>query len=245
MTDLITLAEAQAEARSRVAEAMQMVEIARDFTVTSDDEAIVAAEQLSAIVKFVKAQEARRLELTRPYDATKADITKAFNEPTSKASEAEKLLRAALLTYQQEQQRIAAERQRQEQERIERERREAEAEAEKQRQRAAELKTDTARERAQEKAEEAEAKAEELAVTSAVVEAPKKLAGFSVRDNWTFDVAPNGLEDLVAAIAGGRKDLLQYLALDLAQIGRVVKAMKANTQIPGIKAVNRPTSTVR
>ena len=245
MTDLITLAEAQAEARSRVAEAMQMVEIARDFTVTSDDEATVAAEQLSAIVKFVKAQETRRLELTRPYDATKADITKAFNEPTSKASEAEKLLRTALLTYQQEQQRIAAERRRQEQERIERERVAAEAEAEKQRQRAAELKTDAARERAQEKAEEAEAKAEELAVTSAVVEAPKKLAGFSVRDNWTFDVSPNGLEDLVAAIAGGRKDLLQYLALDLAQIGRVVKAMKANTQIPGIKAVNRPTSAVR
>lgn len=245
MTDLITLADAQAEARSRVAEAMQMVEIARDFAVTNDDEAEVAAEQLRGITKFVKSQNERRLELTRPYDAAKADITAAFNEPTSKAAEAEKLLRAALMTYQKEQQRIADERRRQEQERIERERREAEAEAEKQRQRAAELKTDTARERAQERAEEAEARAEELAITSAPVTAPKKLAGFSVRDNWTFDVQQNGLEDLVAAIVDGRKDLLQYIQFDLAQVGRVVKAMKANTNIPGIKAVNRPTSAVR
>lgn len=109
-------------------------------------------------------------------------------------------------------------------------------------------------ERAAATLENANAKANEaiVAVQAAlpVVAAPEKVGGFSLRDNWKLELLPGqderaALPLIVAAIAGGRVELLALLTLNMSAGDKLAKALKQATNVPGMHAVNRQTSMSR
>lgn len=110
-------------------------------------------------------------------------------------------------------------------------------------------------EEAQAKIEAGEAKAQQTTMAAAaipmeVVAGPAKLAGFGSRENWGAELAPGKTEDEVkvaicSAIAGGRTDLFALIALDMKAAGKLAKALKANFNVPGLNAVNRPVAASR
>lgn len=103
--------------------------------------------------------------------------------------------------------------------------------------------------------ENAEAHAQEVVLTAAasaevVVPAAQKLAGFSTRDNWVAELAPNITNEgailaIVREIAAGRNDLLPMLQLDMSAAGRLAKALRGSFKVPGLVAVNRPVAASR
>lgn len=103
--------------------------------------------------------------------------------------------------------------------------------------------------------ENAEAKAGELVLAAEsaaapVVEAPRKVAGFSVRENWKFELAPDKSEAaaliaVVQAAAGARPDLLSLLKIDYSAGDKLAKAQKKMMSVPCFVAMNRPVSSSR
>ena len=60
------------------------------------------------------------------------------------------------------------------------------------------------------------------------IPAPAKAEGVSLRENWTFEIVD---ESLIPR---------EYLIPDEVKIRKVVVALKDKTNIPGVKAINRP-----
>ena len=61
----------------------------------------------------------------------------------------------------------------------------------------------------------------------------QRVAGVGLRDNWKFEVTdPN-------------KVPREYLIIDEKKIGAVVRAMKLQANIPGVRVYNEPTTTMR
>lgn len=84
-------------------------------------------------------------------------------------------------------------------------------------------------------------------VAKAVVAAVPK--GFGTRDNWVAEIEPGKSEqDVICAIAAGlanRPELIGLLKFDASAANKMAKALKGNTNIPCVKAVNRPVATSR
>lgn len=239
---LIPLADATARAQAGIAEALTYVEIATDFKIESQADADIAAEQLVSLKKFLDAHDATRKELTDPYRLTGAAIKAEFDKATDKGGVAEKLLRSALTAWTVEQNRLAQI----EKDRLEKIRKQEEEEAAKklagELARADTLKTPAAQARAAERIEEAAARVEEASVRTVAVAAPAKTKGFGLRDNWQPEYG--NLQDLIVAAAANPK-LAINLTWNTAQITATVKALKSNTDIPGVTAKNNQTSAVR
>lgn len=225
-------------------EALTFVEIATDFNITTQADADVAGEQLRGIVKLRKAAEDERKNFTRPYDDLKSRIMAEYKPSSDKLGQAESMLREELTRWVRDQERIAEEARRAEQERIDAERKAAEAAAAKEAAKLESLKTPAARARAEERLEEALRRHDEAAVTAPTVAAPRKTTGFGLRDNWVPQYEADALDKILAAVAA-RPELKAYLVLDTAAIARSVKVTKANTNIPGVKAVNEKLSVAR
>ena len=73
------------------------------------------------------------------------------------------------------------------------------------------------------------AKAEAALAPAPVVPEAPKTEGLAMRDNWCFEV--------VDPMAVPRK----YLTIDMVTIGKVVRVLKDQASIPGIRAFNHPT----
>jgi hypothetical protein len=103
--------------------------------------------------------------------------------------------------------------------------------------------------------ENGEAKAQELQLAASAapvtqVQEQPKLAGFSTRENWVAELALGMTEEeakyaIACAIAGGRRDLLPLLDLDMPAANRLAKAQRKNMNAPGLVAVNRPIAASR
>lgn len=232
-----------------VAEAISYLEIAHNFKIENQADADVAAEQLRGLAKFTKLYDATRLELKRPYMDLQKDIDAQFSDAMNKAKEAESLLRHEVGCWMRKQEEIAAEARRKAQADDERRRREAQEKLDQETARAANLKTEEAQQRAQERIQQAQHNADIANVSTTVVQAPPKMAGVGMRDNWqpVYDV--DVLAKIVMAAAGVDKLVdpgkLRHLQLDESQIKQEVKATKENCTIPGVRAVNQKTTTVR
>jgi ATPase subunit of ABC transporter with duplicated ATPase domains len=88
----------------------------------------------------------------------------------------------------------------------------------------------------------------EAAATMTVVAAPAVAKGFGQRANWKAECVADEaatIKALVGAIAAGRTDLLAILAIDTKAADRMAAALKLHFNVPGMKAVNRPSSVVR
>lgn len=176
---------------------------------------------------------------------------KAEAEERARRQEAERIAAA---------ERARAEEKAREQERIAREAEEARAQAEREgnarAQAAAAAAAASARARADAEREKGEAKANETVLTAAaaapttVIPSAAPPAGFTVRDNWKAELAPNMEESrtvkaIALAIAAGREELTPMLKLDMSSADKLAKALKTAFNVPGLVAVNRPVAASR
>lgn len=103
--------------------------MAQSFTITSAEEFELAAGELKAIKAKKDALTEKRMAITRPMDAAKAAVMDLFRGPIAALEKAENLFKGAMLTFQSEQERIAAEARRRAEEEAAAERRRLEEEA--------------------------------------------------------------------------------------------------------------------
>lgn len=92
-----------------------------NYKVTSPDEYVQGAEHLKDIKEQLKAVEDERFSQTRPLDETKKRIMAFFGKFTERLENAETKVKAGLIEYKDEQDRIAEEEARKERERAEKE----------------------------------------------------------------------------------------------------------------------------
>lgn len=259
-------------AAALVALADSNLEIAKDFEITTQKGADLAAEELAKIKAIAKRLEDWRLSITRPMDQAKDAVMDMFREPKEKLAEAERLLKQAINKFINEQRRIAAEAQakaeaaaRAERERLEREaaeqRRKAAEEAaaaEKARAHAAALEREgklAAAEAERRQAEALQAKSvesEEIAATkvdtAAVIVAPRisagpvKVAGTGSRKTWKARVTDK--QAFVAFIAT-RPDLLALVLFDDGAINKLAAALKGELKFPGVETYEDEILTSR
>lgn len=203
---------------------------ARAYQIDSQEMRDLAGEDLQQIKRRQKTIESQRLELTAPLNAVVKKINDMFRQPKDWLDEAERLLKGAILIYDQAQAAKAAEEQRLREEaaRIERERIAAEAEK--------------AREAG--RAEEANAMAQvaEMVIAPPVAVPVQKTAGISTRSNWTAEVVD--LMELVKAVAAGTQPL-SLLQADTTKLTQMAKALKGELNIPGVRAVENKIISAR
>ncbi len=205
-------------------------------------QALEAGEQhlKTALLAYTTEQERLAAEARRKAEE---EARKARQEAEAKA--AAERARAAELA-------AAAQRDAEE---AERRRREAEAAGNARAAAAAAAEAAKATQKAADVVENAEARAQEAILTAAAAPAPKvvetqKLAGFSARDNWGAEIAPNKTEadavlEIARAIAAGRTDLVPMLKVDMSNASRLAKALKSAFNVPGLISKNTPVVASR
>lgn len=222
MEQLKALAElATPNKDAMLADANAIHEVATQLVIDNDVMYEHAGLELSAINAKLAALEDRRLSITRPMDAAKKAVMSLFAPATERLEAAKKALTAGMLTYQRQKQEAAAEAQRRANEAAEKER--------------ARLAQRAERAEASGKADKAEALREQAMTTVAPVVAisQAKAKGVSTRANWQFEVTDPSLIPR------------EFLMVDEKKIGQVVKAMKGDTNIPGIRVWDAGTVVAR
>lgn len=251
------------------------------------------AEILRTVKTLFNTVETSRKKITQPLDEAKKQVMNLFRPLTDTLTNAEKILKRRMVTWKDEQERIAREEQRKadEKARIERERLEREARiAEEKAAAKARAKAEEARRKAEAKADEEraerasrqeEADAEEaerlaaeqteadkrhqaelarlaadaeekeraareenakaanlrerasMTVAAPVAPAAPKVGGISGRKVWQFEIIDPA------------KLPLEYTIPDVKRIRRVVNAMGADTNIPGVRVWSESTLAAR
>lgn len=218
--------------------------VAQAYKIDSPAMYSAAADDLKKIKAKAKELEEQRKALTQPLDAVKSGIMDLFRGATEYLDQAERTLKGAMLTYSQEQERIAAEKQRQ-----------AEAEAQAERDRLAAESAQKAQEAAEAAAkgdmaaaDAAQQEAAILQVQSVIAPAPvvssgaQKLSGISMRDNWKAEVT-----DKLALVKYVLENpqYIDWLEVDMKPLNQMAKALKTNLSVPGVKAINDRTVSAR
>lgn len=225
--------------------ATSMLEVAQAYTIDSAEMAEAAASDLAQVKGVLKTLEEERVKLKAPALETCRRIDEMFKKLKDRYEQVERVYRAAIVDWQtKERARLEVERKAAEAAaRAERERQDAEAEAARQ---AALAEAEALRaagqtEVAAEIEQQAEAEMEEIktaidemvAMSAAVPAAPAKLAGIGVRSNWDFEIIGPALIPR------------EYLVVDEKKIRAVVKALKSETNIPGVRVFETSSLAVR
>ena len=210
--------EAQAQAKA----AEQTLEIAKSYTIDSQEMMTLAADELQSIKAKLKSLDEQEKAITRPMnDALKA-ARDWFRAPKQFLSDAEAILKRAMLTYQGEQ---------------EKKRRAAEAAAQeiarKERERLAKQAAKAAEKGQTEKAEALETAA--ATVVTPIVPKYEKPAGISTRENWKAEITDK--MELIQAVAAGTLPH-EYLIVDMKILNAQAKALKTAFNIAGARAVS-------
>lgn len=278
----VTVAINAADAQ-QLRRATGVVALAESFVIDSQVMAEEATHELRNIAALKKSVVAMREGFVENAKKIIAHADATFKPTITECDRANDILRASLLTYTTEQQRVADEERRAaaERERAARQKADVEAAAERakadakakelQRQadaaEAARLAADAAgdakaaaaaaasaaklAEKATAAIENGEVKAANAQLIAAasvtVIEAPAKIEGFGSRENWIAEVTHevSAKEMIVAAIAAGRTDLLALLNIDMKSANKLAKALKGSFNVPGMRAINKPISTLR
>lgn len=190
----------------------------------------IAADDLRSIKTKISELEDRRKAITAPMDASKKSVMELFSKPTEVLKQAETAIKTAILTYQTEQQRIAAAAQRAA---------DAAAEAERLRMQAAAA---IAEDAGDVDTAVAIQSASQMMVANVPIAAPRKVAGISTTVRWSAEVT-----DKAAYIAHvlTNLDLIDTINIDLTALNRMAVALKGNLNYPGIKAVSTSSISAR
>lgn len=189
----------------------KLLELYQDYEVETQADYLAGANDLKAIKAMQKKIEEERKAITGPMDASKKAVMDFFRPFTAKLGSAEVVIKSRLLAWKEIEDRKVREAQRLENERAEKAAAKLRKEAE-----VAEAKGKTAR------SEILEERAEVVQAAPLAPAAPK-VEGISTRTVWRFEVThPNMVPD-------------KYLLIDEKKIGGVVRALKGDTDIPGVR----------
>lgn len=211
-------------------QAANSLETARAYQIDSQEMRDMAGDDLQQIKRLQKSIEGQRLELTAPLNAVVKRINDLFRPPKDWLDEAERMLKGAIIGYDQAQAEKAAEEQRQRDDAVRAERERLAAVAEK------------AREAGRVEEAQAMAQVAEMVIAPPVTVPVQKTAGISTRSNWTAEVVD--LMELVKAVAAGTQPL-SLLQADTTRLTQMAKALKAELNIPGVRAVENTIISAR
>ena len=207
------------------------LEIVESFEITAPDIALNAGESLKKIKALKKQLEKKRTAITVPINQALREVNALFKPAKDWLAQAERLMKAKLLKYQTEQERIARELQAK-----------ADEEARKERvklKKAADLAAMAGMaERAEDLREEAEVQEAPVVVSTA-----PKLEGIATRKTWKAEVTNKLL--FVQHVAEKRNDLLGLIKIDQSALNAQARSLKGGLDIPGIKAVIEETIVAR
>ena len=178
-------------------------------------------EGANNVLKTVKDKgrelDAKRKEITKPLDQAKRVVMDLFREPLEILTTAEKIIKRAMISYADEQDRLR----REEQRKLELK---AKAEEDRKRKDLEDRAKKWAAKGDKAKAEELQEQAEDVHV-DAPVAAPKieKTAGVSFRESWSAKVVD---EDKVPR---------EYLSVNIQALNKVAQATKGAIKIPGVE----------
>ena len=195
----------------------------------TDEVTIKTPEQYDEIVKrlrdlkrVMKDSETLRKELVAPHLEKQREINGYFsNNISSPAVKTEKVLKAAITAYDEEQERKAREEQAREEERARKARARLERRAETAEAAGKEEKADELRDQA------------DATVAPVVTPPSTKGSGISRRTKWVVDSID--VEELRAGALKNPGDYMRYLMPDAKRIADVIKALDGEVQIPGVK----------
>lgn len=209
------------QALELAASSEQILTLASSYTVTTAAQYEFAAGELKNIKASTKALEEMRKTATRPLDEAKAAIMDWFRPVGERYAQAEKMIKSAMLTYQQEEERkrAIAEAQAREEARKEQDRVNAEALA--------------AADRALASGNKETADAIIAAVPDVkpapVPVAVTKIKGISTRKVWKFRVVDKS------------KVPEEYKIVDETLLGKVARSSQGAISVPGVEFYSEDT----
>jgi hypothetical protein len=182
------------------------------FTVSTDEEYENGADHLKGIKDAQKTVEAERKKITDPLFQAKKNADAFFKQFTDKLALAESNIKAGLLEYakkkeaeQREAQRIANEK------------------AEKERKRLARLQENAEKRGDTEKADQFGDRAAATMPETVEQKTPPKVSGIATKEVWKYEITdPSLVPD-------------QYKVIDEKRIAGVVRSLKGDTEIPGVR----------
>lgn len=184
---------------------------ANALKVTNADEYNAAASFLQQIKANAAEVEKERVEWKKPLDSLSKKVQALFKPALDTYTTAEAIVKRKLIAYMDEQERI---------------RRAAQAKADEeariQQQKLADQAAKAAKAGKIEKAEALEQRAASV-VAPVIQHSAPKVAGIQPRKQWVFEIVDASLVPR------------EYLVVDEKKIGAVVRALKGNTNIPGVK----------
>jgi len=191
------------------------------FEVTTAEHYESGAEVLKTIKGLAKEVEDQRKKITSPLDQAKRQVMDLFRPLTESLAGAERKLKQRLVAWSSEQDRIRREEQRKAEEKARRERERLTKQAEEARQKGREDRAQTLEDRAV------------STVAAPPPPAAPKVAGVQTRTVWRFRITdPAKVPD-------------KYKIVDEKRIGGVVRALKGDTEIPGIEVWEESTMAAR
>lgn len=189
----------------------QLIAFAQSLAIKTAGGYAAAADRLKLVKGLLQKIEEARTRITKPMNEALRQVNAQAKEASAPLIDAEAKIKRAMIAYSEEQERIRRE-----------EQRKAEEEARRQREK---LEQQAAKALASGKVEKAEQLEQRAATVVAPViqrEAPK-VTGVSTREVWKFEVTDPALVPR------------EYLTIDEKKIGAIVRAMKGDTNIPGVR----------
>ncbi len=223
--DAEPLAETTPELEALFTEETKDVVVASDtlashyegFTVLNEIGYRDAAEDLKIIKEQQKALEEQRFAITRPMDESKRRVLDFFRPFADRLADAERHIKAAMLEWKKAEDARVREEQRKAREKAEREEAKLRKQAEAAEEKGRDARAETLHDRA------------DAVVPEPVAPAPTKVKGISTRTVWKFEITdPSQVPD-------------EYKTIDEKKIGGVVRALKGDAKIPGVRVYPEET----
>ena len=208
-----------------------ILELARGWEIATPEGAVLAGEDLKAVKRLAKQVNEKRLAITRPINEGLKEVNAFLRPAKDLLADAEQLLKAKILKFQTDQDRIARELQA-----------ELDAEAREERERlermAAMAETLDRPEKAEELREEAE-----IQTAPIIQSAAPKIAGVSVRKTWKAEITDKGA--LLRHIVEERPDLLGIVSISQSALNDLARLHKEELNFPGVKASEEASIAAR
>jgi hypothetical protein len=203
------------DAQKLVSQVEHDLMVTQSFTIASKDNYVQAGEILKMVKGHYQQIEAKRKEMTVPLDETKKRIMDFFRQPLERLSNAERVIKAEIVRFTQEQERLR---------RIEEERLQALArEEQRRRDEILEKQIAQAQEQGDNKTAEALLESATQAAVPVVQAERPKVEGIKIGAHWKYRIIDEGLipreylipnEKLLASIAVSSKGTVKVAGVE-------------------------------
>lgn len=221
VTEIVPVSTDDPRVRQVAKQVESLAEQVDSFEVATAEHYASGAEVLKTIKGLSKDVEEQRKKITQPLDQAKKQVMDLFRPLTDTLTGAERTIKQRLVKWSSEQERIRREEQRKADEKARKERERLEKQAEAARQKGREDRAQTLEDRAI------------STVAAPPPPAAPQVAGIQTRSLWRFRITdPTKVPD-------------KYKIVDEKKIGGVVRALKGDTEIPGVEVWEEQSMAAR